>query len=247
MKDIHNHLMFDIDDGSKSFEDSVNILKKMRSQNITDIVLTPHYIIGTKYNCNNKEKQKKLELLQKTTDIKLYLGNEVFLDNGIEEHIKSGDIMTINNSRYLLLEFPLNKNLEFGIEMVDNLIKKGYVPIIAHPERYHYFELKDLEYLINTGCLLQGNITSLIEKYGKEARQNLEMLIKKHMIHLLGTDTHRNMNDLEQCYEKLKKITDESMYKDLLENNFDKVVNNQKVNTYEIVKLKGLFVKEKMK
>lgn len=246
MKDLHNHLLYGIDDGSRTIEESIILLHKMESEGVTDIVLTPHYIIGTQYNCNNEKKKELLERLKGYTSINLYLGNEVFLDNGINEYIENGEITTINNTKYLLIEFPLNKNLEYGIEMVDNLIKKGYIPIIAHPERYHYFELKDLEYLVNSGCLLQGNITSLMGKYGNSSKKNLEMLIKKHMIHLLGTDTHRNVLDLKECCSILKKITDDNMYKDLLENNFDRVINNQKVSKYDIVKLKGFFTKEKI-
>lgn len=247
MKDLHNHLLYGIDDGSKSIEESIIVLKGMEKEGVTDIVLTPHYIIGTKYNCNNEKKKELLKTLTEHTTINLYLGNEIFLDNGISEYILNGEIMPINNSRYILVEFPLNRNLEYGIEMCDNLIKKGYTPIIAHPERYHYFDIKDLEYLVNSGCLLQGNITSLIDKYGKEARLNLELFIKKHMIHFLGTDTHSKCPNLSLCYEKLRGLTDDYMYHDLLENNFDKVVNNEKVNKYEIVKLKGFFNKERIK
>ncbi len=73
------------------------------------------------------------------------------------------------------------------------------------------------------------------------------MLIKKNMIHILGTDTHRHLDDLNTCYEKLKKLVDEKMYDDLTWRNFDKIVNGEKVSTYEIIKLKELFTKEIIK
>ena len=247
MKDIHNHLLYGIDDGSKTFEDSVRLLKQMEKMGVSDIVFTPHYIIGTRYNCNNEEKRKILETLRSHTNINLYLGNEIFLDNDIAEYIEKDLISTINNTKYLLVEFPLNKNLEYGIEMCSNLVKKGYIPIIAHPERYHYFLLKDLEYLISIGCILQGNITSLIGKYGKSAKYNLILLLKKHMIYLMGTDTHTTLSDLESCYNILKKITTKDMYDNLLFNNFDKVINNEKIDRYDIVKTGNFFFKEKIK
>ena len=106
MKDIHNHLIFGIDDGSESIETSIKILNEMSNRGVTEIVLTPHYIIGTNYNCNNKNKKEKLEELQKSTSIKLYLGNEVFIDNNILENIDNNNISTINNSKFSLALLP---------------------------------------------------------------------------------------------------------------------------------------------
>ena len=114
MKDIHNHLIFGIDDGSKSIDESIKLLNEMSDRGVTEIVLTPHYIIGTNYNCNNKIKKEKLKELQKLTKIKLYLGNEVFIDNNILEYIENDE-----------------ENFVIGGAMIYNLlmkyVKKMYV------------------------------------------------------------------------------------------------------------------------
>ena len=141
MKDIHNHLIFGIDDGSKSIDESIKLLNEMSERGVTEIVLTPHYIIGTNYNCNNKIKKEKLKELQKLTKIKLYLGNEVFIDNNILEYIENDEISTINNTKYLLIELPLREKLEIAFDILFNLRNNGIVPIIAHPERYQYINL----------------------------------------------------------------------------------------------------------
>ena len=247
MKDIHNHILFDIDDGSDSKEKSIKILNLLKNRGVTDIVLTPHYIIGTNYNSNNKKKLELLSELQKHIDIKLYLGNEVYIDKDIIDYIKNDEISTINNSRYLLMELPLNEKMSIAGDIIFNLINIGIVPIIAHPERYSYLGIKDLEYLIDQGCLFQGNITSLCDKYGKKVRKNLELLLKKHMIHVLGTDTHLHVLDLEMCYKRLSKLVDNEMYKDLLCKNFDKIVNNKDIDIYEIVNTGSIFKKEKIR
>lgn len=246
MKDIHNHILFGIDDGSDSYQKSIEILNTLRSRGVTDIVATPHYIIGTNYNSNNKKKLELIKKLQKDTSIKLYIGNEVYIDNNILEYIKNGEISTINNSKYLLMELPLNEKMDSYKDIIFNLRNNDIIPVIAHPERYHYMNINELESLINQGCIFQGNISSLSGKYGKNAKKNLELLLKKHMIHVLGTDTHTHVVDLETCYERLSNLVDEKMYDELLCKNFEKIVNNKDIEVYEIVKVGNIFKKEKI-
>ena len=242
MKDIHNHLIFGIDDGSESIETSIKILNEMSNRGVTEIVLTPHYIIGTNYNCNNKNKKEKLEELQKSTSIKLYLGNEVFIDNNILENIDNNNISTINNSKYLLVELPLREKLDIAYDILFNLRNKGIVP-----KRYHYIDLNTLVEYINLGCLLQGNITSLLGKYGKSAKENLELLIKKQMICILGTDTHHDCADLEKAYEILDKLVNKKLKEELLSKNFDKIINNEDIEAYKILDTSTFFKKERIK
>lgn len=248
MKDIHNHILYGIDDGSISYLDSIRILKELEQEQIHDILLTPHYIIGSDYNANNKKKIELLNTLKNKTSINLYIGNEVYIDNDIIDYIKKGMISTINNTRYLLIELPLNEKLEIMYDIIFELRSYGVIPIVAHPERYHYLKLEDLIKLIDQGCLLQGNITSLNNKYGKDAKDNLILLLKKHMIHVLGTDTHRNGKiNLKEALDTLKKIVDVEIYKDLTYRNFDKIINDIDINTYEIVNTSNIFKKEKLK
>lgn len=248
MKDIHNHLLYGIDDGCESYEKSIKILNDLSKEGVTEIVVTPHYIIGSNYNSNNLEKSELINKLQKQTNIKLYIGNEVYIDHGIIEEINCGNISTINNTNYLLIELPLREKLECAKDIIFKLRNHGIIPIIAHPERYHYLKLEDLIDFIDMGCLLQGNITSLNNKYGKNAKKNLELLLKKYMIHVLGTDTHNNGNiQLDSCCKLLKKIVSNKMYSELMNDNFEKIINNKKVDAYTIISKKGLFKREKFK
>ena len=225
MKDLHNHILYGIDDGSKDLISSIKLLKEMSNEGVEEIILTPHYIIGSEYNADNNKKKRLLrDLKPRIKKMKLYIGNEVFLDHGILDYIKSGEISTLNNSRYLLIEFPMNEKMNTADVHLENLIRAGIVPVIAHPERYHYYKLKDFEKFIEMGCLLQGNITSLINKYGKKSKNNLELLLKKDMIHLLGTDTHRTTFNIKECELQLQNIVSKSRYKELTKTNFDKVI-----------------------
>ena len=145
MKDMHSHLLYGIDDGSKDISESITLLKEAEKQGITELMITPHYIEDSKYNCNNKEKIKRFNELKEEVEkekinIKLYLGNEVLINENILKLIKNKEITTLNNSKYILIEFPLGKMLYNTKDLIYNLIVKGYVPILAHPERYRIFQ-----------------------------------------------------------------------------------------------------------
>ena len=238
MKDLHSHILFGIDDGSKNIEESISLLKEMRKQGVEELMLTPHYIEKSNYNCNNKNKEELFRQLKKRVkeeniDIELYLGNEVFITNHFLPLIKKKEIRTLNGSKYLLFEFPLGQIYNNTSEIINELVSHGYVPILAHPERYKTFQDHPelvLEYL-RSGVLLQGNLTSLFKKYGRVAEKTLKYFLKQGWISFLGSDTHHDVkfND-KKLEKKLLKITKDSQYvEDLMKNNFDKVIHNEDI------------------
>ena len=196
-KDIHCHLLPGIDDGSNSIEESIEILRRAEKEGVSEIVLTPHYIENTRYNCNNKNKKESFEILKKAIkqagiNIKLYLGNENYMSNNFIELLNNNEIMTINNSRYLLFEFPLSQPYKNSKDYLYELVTKGYVPILAHPERYRDFQKNPdlVEEYTRMGILLQGNYKSLLGKYGRASKRTLKVLLKKDLITFLGSDIH---------------------------------------------------------
>ena len=238
MKDLHCHLLYGIDDGSKSQEESIKLLKQMEKEGITECILTPHYIEESEYTCNNKEKEKLLKELQKKVkeeniNIKLYLGNEAFITTNFIQLIKKGEIRTLNKSKYLLFEFPMRQIYNNTGYIVNELVSNGYIPVLAHPERYAAFQKHPnlLEEYLRTGLLLQGNFTSLFGKYGKTAQKTLKLLLKKKWITFLGSDTHHDVNfNSKKLEKKLLRITKDKEYvKALMGENFDKVINNEDI------------------
>ena len=238
MKDLHSHLLFGIDDGCKTIEESISLLKQMSDSGIKEIIITPHYIENSKYTCDNKNKRVLLAKLkekvkEENIDITLYLGNEVFYTDKFVELIKSDEVATLNGSKYLLFEFPMHNNYRNAGEIISRLISKGYTPVLAHPERYSKFqENPDLaEEYLRMGLLLQGNYTSLFGKYGRAAKKTLKYYIKKGWISFLGSDTHHdikyNAKKLERKLHRLNK--DEEYIHDLLEGNFDRVIRNEEI------------------
>ena len=238
MEDLHSHLLFGIDDGTKSMEESIAILKKMERMGIEELVLTPHYVENTKYNWNNINKIRLYQTLiakaeEEDIKIKLYLGNEVFITPNIVKLIEMDEIAPINNSKYVLIEFPLKQIYNNTSLIISDMVSHGYIPILAHPERYEEFQEHPeiVEEYLRMGVLLQGNFTSLFGKYGKTSEKTLKYFLKKKWISFLGSDTHHSYDyDVRSLEKKLYKITKDRQYiEDLLHNNFDKVILDEAI------------------
>lgn len=235
MKDIHSHLLFGIDDGCSTLDESIQTLIQAEKDGITELVITPHYVVNSEYNCNNKKKKKLFNQLVKEAQkakikIKLYLGNEVYISDNLLELLKDKEVSTINDSKYLLIEFPFSNMFQNTKEILYDLIVEGYVPIIAHPERYRVFQrhAQHMEEYLRMGVLLQGNYKSLFGKYGREAKKTLKFFLKKGWITFLGSDTHHADDfQIKKLDKKLKSLVkDKDVIHELLEDNFDKVIQN---------------------
>ena len=239
--DIHSHILYGIDDGSKSLEESINIIKEHVMMGFTDIVVTPHYIENSKYQTNNITKQNilnelKQELKKQNIKINLYLGNEVFVNNNLEELLKKEEISTINNSRYLLIEFPMNEKPKDINNIIYELKIKGIIPIIAHPERYDYVEKNPnlvLEW-IEEGALLQSNYGSIIGIYGSGPQKTIKKLLKKNLIDILATDIHYPNNkiylNMDKIRKKIIKSIGEERFIELTKTNPKKIIENKEIS-----------------
>lgn len=239
--DIHSHILYGIDDGSKTLEQSIKILQELKEIGFKKIVLTPHYIINSKYQTNNKEKQKILEeikknIQQKNIDIELYLGNEVLINDNIYELIEKQEISTINNSKYILIELPLYTTQKNALDIMYELKIKNKTPILAHPERYEFIQKnpKAIEDFINEGIILQANYGSIIGIYGKKAKKTIKKLLKENYISLFGTDIHYENSkiylNINKIRKKIKKIIGEQKSKELMTINPNKIINNEEIS-----------------
>ena len=234
MKDIHSHLLFGIDDGCTNINESVKLLKEMELSGVKELVLTPHYISNSNYVCDVINKRKVFNELQneiekENINIKLYLGNEIFLDENLLDLLKNKKIESINNSKYLLIEFPMMNYPIQSKNIFSELIYSGYTIILAHPERYLYVnkDIKILDDFRDMGVLFQGNYESLFGRYGTQAKKTLKKLLKNNYISFLAGDIHHDVNlDLKKLEKKLKKYLTYNEIDDILNNNFDKVIDN---------------------
>ena len=232
MIDFHSHILPGVDDGFKSMEDSLEELKIASEEGITDIVLTPHYICDSSYSSSASDNKKIFNKLVKQKDklginVNLYLSNEIYINDNIEELVNKKLINPINN-KYLLIELPLNGYIQNSKRIIFKLISNGYKVILAHPERYPFLkENKDaIKDFLDMGVLLQGNFMSLFGRYGKHSKKLLKYYLKKNYISFLGSDFHKvTKYNLKKLIFKLKLMRLKNDYiEDVLERNFKNLV-----------------------
>ena len=172
MIDIHSHILPYMDDGSKDMEMSLKIAKIYVENGIDKVIATPHYMDGVKYK-SNEELRIGLEALKKELaragiPLEVYPGNEAYIKPDLIKDLEEKRVSTLNDSRYVLVELPMNEIPIYVEDLIYNLLVKGYVPIIAHPERYTKIcEDPNILYkYISMGALAQLNLPSLEGFYG---------------------------------------------------------------------------------
>lgn len=231
MLDIHSHILYGIDDGARSKEESIELLRYLEKQGVEKIIVTPHYIENTLYEATVAKKKKLIKDLENETSIKLYIGNEVYFSDKTLKLLKAKKLSCLNNSRYLLIELPMSSKIKDLDEMVFDLTISGIIPIIAHPERYSYVQ-KDIKYLDklkDSGALFQSNYGSLTGNYGKKAEKTIKKLLKNGYVSFMGTDIHHidHPIDINTATKKLRKIVkSDSIVEDITINNIQKVIDN---------------------
>lgn len=247
MIDLHTHIVFDVDDGSKSIQDSLEILKIAHERGIKAMFATPHFIEGYVMPDALLVKERVLELSRhmKTSglDMPIYSGHEIMLDYNTLDHLKEGRALSLNDTRYVLVEMPMHTQLNNLNEIFFNFQVSGYVPVIAHPERYDYVQDNPalIEDWITKGALLQINLLSLYNKYGDKAKKTAIKLLKSHMYHFVGSDVHSHQStalSVSTPLAKIKELVDHHVYKDIVHNNPMKLIKNQEIRPFELVKVR---------
>lgn len=236
MIDIHSHIIPNVDDGARSVEETFNILKEAQEAGFTDVILTSHFLLNY-YETNAQElifwKEKLQEVLKKQgTKINLHSGMEIYITNQMEELLENKKILTLANSRYMLIELPLATNVKYFDYVVYYLEAKGIKPIIAHPERYKCVQ-KDpdiVEEYIEKGCLIQCNYGSIVNLYGREAEKTIKTLLKRNQVHFLGSDVHRENGTyliILDAIKKIRKIIGENKINEITTINPKKILQNE--------------------
>ncbi len=203
--DIHSHLLPAIDDGSKSMEDTQFLLKSLLDFGITQVVTTPHII---QYVWENTHKQilanhahTKLQLQQNGMTNPFAVAAEYLMDDAFVKLFQTDKLLTIKDN-YVLVEMSyINAPIQLYTILFD-LQVAGYIPVLAHPERYLFYHFNFDEYakLKNAGCLFQLNMLSVVGYYGPGIAKVADDLLQKGMYDFVGTDVHheRHINAFDQ-------------------------------------------------
>ncbi len=183
MIDIHTHIL-PVDDGAKDFNDSLELINQELKEGIKTVVLTPH--MNYLYNDVVKIKEAYEILKSHNLNINLLLGSEIrYYDNMVSD-LNKGLLLTINNTKYVLVEFSL-KNKDNISDGIYELIVSGYKPIVAHIERYSYLTKEEIIEIKRMGALIQVNAKSF-EK--KDYKKVLHFLLKNNYVDFVASDCH---------------------------------------------------------
>lgn len=205
--DNHSHILYGLDDGVKTQEDSLAILRWLEEQGVSEVWFTPHVMEDVP---NTTEAiRTRFGELQAVYDggLKLNLAAEYMIDSLFEERLAQKDLLEHGEEVVLVETSAIAPPINLWT-VLERMLKSGYRPLIAHPERYRYMDQSDYRELHNMGCLLQMNLPSIVGFYGESARQRALYLLDKGWYRMVGSDCHRfKAIQAQYAAKELKKDT----------------------------------------
>lgn len=220
--DIHSHLLPGIDDGAKTFEDTLRLTKALQKIGISEFITTPHII---QYIWDNTQEQileskatTVLELKKNNITVPFNAAAEYLMDDQFVKLFESHNLLTLKDN-YVLVEMSyINPPIQLYAILFD-LQVAGYIPVLAHPERYLFYQKNFNEYykLKRAGCLFQLNLLSVVGYYGAEITTIAEQLLQKGMYDYVGSDVHHDSH--LAAFEHKVNIKDVTSLKEIIANN----------------------------
>ena len=190
MIDLHSHLLPAVDDGSRSVEQSVKVLREMALRGVTDVCLTPHMQARVSEAGPTEAHHRAFGALlaEAPAHPRLHRGAEVMLDRPITPAVAIARNITLGGSRYILVEFPRMVAFDIAISALSRVIEVGLVPVLAHPERYSCCSVEAVRRWRALGAKMQIDSTTLLaaSARGQRARQ----LISEGLGDILAGDNH---------------------------------------------------------
>lgn len=193
--DWHCHILPQIDDGAQNEAETLQMLQEYATLGIKKIVATPH-VRADFFKNTTQSIQKAAVIVKKLIQehrlpLTLEVSAEYFADENFLTLIQQNDLLPIEN-QYVLFELPMQQPSLLAQKLVEKLQKQGYVPVLAHPERYRYWHGRPREWAFwkNQGVCFQLNLLSLAGYYGSAERKTSEQLLDADYIDAVGTDAH---------------------------------------------------------
>jgi len=218
--DIHSHLLPSIDDGAQNAEISESLLLKLQSFGIKKWLVTPHVLTNVWENTpqiiKEAEKLLKAHLDSKGINLDIHAAAEYLMDYAFMEKLSNEKLLPLKENLVLVEMSYINPPIQL-FEILYELQLQGYVPVLAHPERYQFYhnQSKYYEKLKKAGCYFQANLASAVGYYGKGVSTCLDELLKQDMIDFVGSDTHhqRHLDSFTQKvniknYQKLELVVE---------------------------------------
>ena len=233
MIDIHSHIIYGIDDGAKTIEDAMAMLDIAYNDGIRSIIATPHYHEYFRYEA--VEMENRLQLIterfsEEKPEMKLYLGNECYLDENLLEDLMGGKCRTLAGSQYVLVEINYYTPTQMAKMMLRDIIDKGYFPIIAHCERLlgNSEDLRKIGEFKAIGCLFQINASIILRPQKKWLTNWTYSSLKDYTISFISTDSHDTIIRrpvLKEAYNIVRKKAGIEIANDVFSGNAQSIIN----------------------
>ena len=191
--DIHSHILWDLDDGAKTIEDSLEMLRMAAASGTIGIVATPH--ANSRYEFSPTLIEERIQTLtaQIPDIITIHRGCDFHLNvENIEDALSNPKKYTINGRHHILVEFP-DVTIPLGLGRVFNrFLQQGMVPIITHPERNDALmrDIAQLQAWVEEGCLIQVTAMSILGTFGKKFSETGWELMDRNLVHFIASDAH---------------------------------------------------------
>ena len=241
MIDIHSHIVFDVDGGPKTIEDSTALLEESYRQGVRTIISTSHRRKGMFETPEAKieENFKQVQELAKeiADDLTILYGAEIYYTSDILDKLEQGKIPRLADSQYALIEFSMITPYKEIHTALSNVLRLGVTPVVAHIERYHCLENdeKKVRDLINMGCYTQINSSSVLKPklFGdtyKFMKKRAQFFLEKDLVHFVASDMH-NLNPrppyMQEAYQIISKKYGKSHAEQLFRKNQELLLRSE--------------------
>lgn len=214
--DIHCHILPGVDDGARNMEEALWMLNKEYKDGVRHVILTPHFRYEMFEPHMNIVTRGFMQLRREIGnvgqgDMQIYLGCELHSSMDMVECLKKGRRLTMAGSRYVLVEFSNNDEKSYIEERIRSLLMNGFIPIIAHAERYHATrnDIRFLSELREAGAYIQINADTISGQSGFGEKMFAKKLMKQGLLDFVGSDGHRQnerIPEMGRCVEKVEKM-----------------------------------------
>jgi len=220
--DIHSHLLPGIDDGARDFTDTLGMVKSLQGFGFSQFITTPHTMYhvwdNTRESILSLKVKTILELEKNDINVSFRTASEYMMDDQFVKLFQAGELLTLKDN-YVLVEMSyINAPMQLYTILFD-LQVAGYIPVLAHPERYSFYHNNFDEYvkLKRVGCLFQLNLLAVVGYYGASIAKIAEQLLQKGMYDFVGSDVHHRKHIA--AFDGKIKLKDTTALKEVIQNN----------------------------
>lgn len=236
MIDIHTHIIPGVDDGSEDMETSIIMAEMASDSGVDTIIATPHCNQSGMYeNYVSDELLARMEefrneIARENIDLEVGFGMEIFCTRDVPRLLKEKKLLTLNGSRYALVEFGFRLDAPRMERMLFPILDSGFVPVIAHPERYSRLQPETIDDWMREGIGIQINKGSVFGRFGREAYDSAHVLLRNGLVSCIASDAHGidiRTTNMEDISDFISMEYSEELAELLLNENPRRIINDE--------------------